>query len=162
MQVTSYEKQGIKLSIARQNNSILAISFSPFQKNYLSKLVQKPSLSISGKNAKALEDQLDQYFSGKNVKFSVQMELHGSDFQKAVWQECANIPYGETRSYSEVAKAIGNPNAVRAVGLALGQNPIPIIIPCHRVIGKNGKLTGFAGGLDIKRVLLDLEKQLKD
>ena len=159
MHITSYEKKGIKLSIARQNNTLLAISFSPFKNQYLPTLLAKTSVSFSGKNAEALEKQLDAYFSGKIVEFSAQMELHGTEFQRAVWQACAKIPHGETRTYGELAKAIGNPKAVRAVGLALGQNPIPIIIPCHRVIGKNGKLTGFAGGLDVKQALLKLEKQ---
>jgi len=103
--------------------------------------------------------QLDAYFKGRRFKFDVPMALTGTDFQKKVWKELAKVPYGETISYGELAERIGNPRAGRAVGMASGKNPVPIIIPCHRVIGKNGTLTGFGGGLDVKQALLDLEKQ---
>jgi methylated-DNA-[protein]-cysteine S-methyltransferase len=103
--------------------------------------------------------QLDRYFKGACFHFDVEMDLKGTAFQKAVWAELAKIPYGQTISYGELALRIGNPKASRAVGMANGKNPIPIIIPCHRVIGKNGSLTGFGGGLDVKQILLDLEKK---
>ncbi len=102
--------------------------------------------------------QLDEYFAGKRVQFDLKIALHGTEFQLAVWHALQKIPYGETRSYSEIARTIGRPAAVRAVGAANGANPIPIIVPCHRVIGSNGSLTGFGGGLGVKRRLLDLER----
>ena len=104
------------------------------------------------------ESQLKEYFKGERKKFSVRLDFSGTDFQKDVWQQLLAIPFGETRSYGQLAKALGNPKACRAVGAANGKNPISIIAPCHRVIGASGKLTGFAGGLDAKAILLDLEK----
>ncbi len=105
-------------------------------------------------------DQLKAYFKGERSRFDVEMDLKGTTFQRKVWSKLVQIPYGTTISYGELAKRIGNPKASRAVGMANGKNPIPIIVPCHRVIGKNGKLTGFGGGLDIKQTLLDLESNL--
>lgn len=101
--------------------------------------------------------QLRAYFQGKRSHFDLPLEFYGTDFQKKVWAELLKIPYGETRSYLDIATAVGNPKAVRAVGAANGKNPISIIAPCHRVIGKNGKLVGFAGGLEVKDQLLKLE-----
>lgn len=101
--------------------------------------------------------QLDAYFAGELEEFSVKLAPEGSQFQSAVWQALREIPYGETWSYGQLAAHIGRPSASRAVGAANGCNPIPIIIPCHRVIGASGKLTGFGGGLETKRHLLDLE-----
>jgi methylated-DNA-[protein]-cysteine S-methyltransferase len=106
--------------------------------------------------------QLRAYFAGKLEDFDLPMSPQGTEFQRGVWKKLCDIPYGETISYGELAKRIGNPKACRAVGLANGTNPIPIIIPCHRVIGSNGKLTGYGGGLPIKEKLLALEqKQLR-
>jgi methylated-DNA-[protein]-cysteine S-methyltransferase len=102
--------------------------------------------------------ELDQYFAGRLKKFSTPVAFNGTQFQTSVWQELRRIPYGETISYLELAKRIKNPKAVRAVGLANGANPIAIVVPCHRVIGSNGSLTGFGGGLPTKRALLELEK----
>ncbi|MBZ5592947.1 MAG: methylated-DNA--[protein]-cysteine S-methyltransferase [Acidobacteriia bacterium] len=101
--------------------------------------------------------QLRLYFAGDLREFDVPLELIGTDFQKRVWNALLTIPYGETRSYTEIAWQIGAPRAVRAVGAANGRNPIPIIVPCHRVIGASGSLVGFGGGLEWKRKLLDLE-----
>lgn len=106
---------------------------------------------------KAASRQLLEYFAGKRQQFELELAPPGTDFQLSVLSALQKIPYGETRSYSEVAEAIGNPKAVRAVGGANGNNPIALIIPCHRVIGKNGSLTGFGGGIDAKRKLLSLE-----
>lgn len=103
------------------------------------------------------EQQLRDYFAGTRQQFSVQLDFKGTDFQKQVWQQLLQIPFGETRSYGQIAHRIGNPKAVRAVGAANGKNPISIIAPCHRVIGSTGKLTGFAGGLETKDFLLRLE-----
>lgn len=105
------------------------------------------------------ERQLKEYFAGKRREFDLRLEMRGTPFQKSVWEALLGIPYGETRSYGEIAKQIGRPSASRAVGAANGQNPIPIVVPCHRVIGSTGKLTGFGGGLDVKEKLLGLESQ---
>jgi methylated-DNA-[protein]-cysteine S-methyltransferase len=101
--------------------------------------------------------QLQEYFAGALREFEIPLFMEGTDFQRRVWKNLQKIPYGETISYGELANRIGNPKAVRAVGAANGQNPLPIIVPCHRVIGSNGSLTGFGGGLEKKRKLLDLE-----
>lgn len=104
--------------------------------------------------------QLEEYFSGKRTQFALPLAAKGTAFQQAVWQALCRIPFGETRSYQQLADEIGNPKAVRAVGLANGKNPISVIVPCHRVIGKNGQLTGYAGGVETKQRLLELEKVL--
>jgi methylated-DNA-[protein]-cysteine S-methyltransferase len=104
--------------------------------------------------------QLRAYFAGKLREFDLPLDMHGTDFQLRVWRELERIPYGETRSYSQIAAAIGTPQAVRAVGAANGANPIPIVVPCHRVIGAGGKLVGYGGGLPLKRRLLELEGAL--
>lgn len=103
--------------------------------------------------------QLDAYFAGDLTEFDLDYELAGTDFQRRVWAALLTIPYGETRSYGQLAAQIGKPSASRAVGLANGRNPISIIVPCHRVIGSTGSLTGYGGGIDRKRKLLDLEKR---
>jgi methylated-DNA-[protein]-cysteine S-methyltransferase len=102
-------------------------------------------------------DELRRYFAGERVQFSCPLDLHGTPFQLAVWQELQHIPYGETRSYGDIAHAIGRPTASRAVGAANGANPVAIIVPCHRVIGSKGTLTGYGGGLPTKAWLLALE-----
>lgn len=101
--------------------------------------------------------QLREYFEGRRRAFDVPLHLSGTSFQLAVWEKLREIPYGVTVSYVDIARAIGRPKAVRAVGAANGQNPIPIIIPCHRVIGKDGSLTGYGGGLEVKAMLLRIE-----
>jgi len=103
------------------------------------------------------ERQLSEYFAGKRKRFSVALDLRGTPFQENVWHRLLAIPFGQTRSYAQLAAQLGNAKAMRAVGAANGRNPISIIVPCHRVIGSSGKLTGFAGGLDVKARLLDLE-----
>lgn len=103
------------------------------------------------------EAQLREYFNGNRQIFDTNMTLKGTEFQEAVWQALQTIPYGETRSYADIATQIKRPKAVRAVGSAIGANPIPIIVPCHRVIAKNGKLSGFRGGVDLKQRLLKRE-----
>jgi methylated-DNA-[protein]-cysteine S-methyltransferase len=103
-------------------------------------------------------EELDGYFAGRLHQFSLSLQPEGTDFQKRVWKELQQIPYGDTISYGQLAERIGNPKASRAVGLANGANPISIIVPCHRVIGANGKLTGYGGGLSIKEKLLALER----
>ena len=102
--------------------------------------------------------QINEYFEGKREQFDVPLKCEGTPFQQSVWRQLQKIPYGETRSYQEIAIGIGNEKAVRAVGQANNKNPIMIIIPCHRVIHKNGDITGFACGLEVKQYLLELEK----
>jgi methylated-DNA-[protein]-cysteine S-methyltransferase len=103
--------------------------------------------------------QLDAYFAGSLTTFDLDLDLVGTAFQRRVWEALTTIPYGETRSYGDIARQIGAPGASRAVGLANGHNPISIIVPCHRVIGSNGSLTGYGGGIERKRMLLGMEKQ---
>ena len=103
--------------------------------------------------------EFEEYFKGKRRTFDVPIDPDGTPFQKSVWKALLAIPYGETRSYKDIAEAIGNPKAARAVGMANNRNPIPIIIPCHRVIGADGSLVGYGGGLGIKKFLLTLEKK---
>lgn len=104
-------------------------------------------------------DQLNAYFAGELTTFELELDLRGSAFQRRVWQALLTIPFGETQSYGEIAEQIGAPGAARAVGLANGHNPIAIVVPCHRVIGASGSLTGYGGGLDRKRSLLALERR---
>jgi len=114
------------------------------------------------KKANALTDkaagQLEEYFAGKRREFDVPLDPQGTQFQRIVWNALLKIPYGETRSYKQIAQMVGNPKACRAVGMANNKNPIWIVIPCHRVIGADGSLTGYGGGLEMKQRLLELEK----
>lgn len=107
--------------------------------------------------ARRLSKELDEYFTGKRTTFDCELAMKGTPFQLAVWNELTKIPYGHTISYAELAVRIGKPSAVRAVGAANGANPIPVIVPCHRVIGANGSLTGYGGGIERKQWLLALE-----
>jgi methylated-DNA-[protein]-cysteine S-methyltransferase len=119
--------------------------------------------SVAGKRNDANEllveaaRQLRAYFARELREFQLPLDMQGTDFQKRVWRQVAAIPYGETRSYLQIAQALGSPRAVRAVGAANGANPVPIVVPCHRVIGANGKLVGYGGGLALKQRLLELE-----
>ena len=131
----------------------------------LTRLCKRTNGVLVPGSAPVLEEttgQLEEYFAGGRTEFTVPLAPAGTDFQHLVWRELRAIPYGETRSYGAQAKAIGRPKAVRAVASANGDNPIAIIIPCHRVIGANGSLTGYAGGLPRKRFLLDLEARVGD
>jgi methylated-DNA-[protein]-cysteine S-methyltransferase len=105
-----------------------------------------------------LREQLDEYFAGRRRRFDLPLAPAGTPFQRQVWEALAAIPYGETRTYGEVARSLGRPDASRAVGAANGANPLPIVIPCHRVVGSDGSLTGFGGGLETKSALLELER----
>ena len=118
-----------------------------------------PEWQENAKPFAAAIKQLREYFAGKREDFDLPLVLNGTPFQLSVWRNLQKIPYGKTVSYLDIAKKIGNPKAVRAVGLANGSNPIPIIVPCHRVIGSNGSLTGFGGGLPTKQKLLALESR---
>ena len=123
---------------------------------------EKNAEPIGKKEANTLTDitamQLKEYFAGKRKKFDVPLNPQGTEFQRSVWKALQEIPYGKIRSYKQIAKAIGNPKACRAVGMANNKNPIWILIPCHRVIGTDGKLTGYGGGLEMKKRLLNIEK----
>lgn len=109
----------------------------------------------------AARDQLDDYFAGNRTRFDLPLDPRGTPFQQAVWRALGDIPFGETRSYGALAAAIGRPSAARAVGAANGRNPLSIVVPCHRVIGGSGALTGFAGGLAAKTLLLDHERRAR-
>ena len=120
----------------------------------------RPQPALSRRNSPLLQHtrtQLAEYFAGTRHEFDLPLDPRGTDFQRKVWRRLLQIPYGETTSYGALARELGDPGASRAVGLANGSNPIPIVIPCHRVIGANGALTGFGGGLPIKQALLELE-----
>jgi methylated-DNA-[protein]-cysteine S-methyltransferase len=144
-----------KLTLVATNNGLAAILWENDdpKRVRLTPLVENKTHPI----LLTTELELKEYFEGTRTSFSVKLDPVGTKFQNKVWRELSEIPFGETRSYGEIAKCIGNANAVRAVGAANGKNPISIIVPCHRVIGASGKLTGFAGGLKIKEQLLMLE-----
>lgn len=131
-----------------------------YERNSLVLLKKIDKISDYGKKTEFTDlvyNEVMEYLDGKRKTFDIKYEINGTEFQKKVWKELTKIPYGETRTYKEIAVAVGNPKASRAVGMANNKNPISIVIPCHRVIGSDGKLTGYAGGLDMKKALLDLE-----
>lgn len=136
------------IEITEDNGKIISI-----------KKTEKNIISTDNKILLQAEKELKEYFDGKRKKFTLPLDLRGTDFQLRVWNVLRKIPYGETRSYKEVALAAGNEKASRAVGMANNKNPILIVVPCHRVIGSNGAMTGFACGLDVKKKLLELEKK---
>lgn len=121
---------------------------------------KKMSFAESATKLSRYTRELDQYFDGKRREFSFPLDLRGTEFQLACWHALLAIPYGETRSYADIARAVGRPQGFRAVGMANNRNPIAIVVPCHRVIASDGSLCGYGGGLDIKRTLLELEGAL--
>lgn len=118
---------------------------------------QASTASPAWKHLQATAQQLDEYFSGQRTEFDVTLDMSGTAFQRSVWQELSAIPFGASVSYAQHAQKLGNPKALRAVGSAIGKNPVSIIVPCHRVIGSSGAVTGYAGGVERKRFLLALE-----
>jgi methylated-DNA-[protein]-cysteine S-methyltransferase len=142
-----------------QNDHLKAITWGAQD---FARIKMDPSIELAPQNPllRETEKQLHAYFSGTLCNFDLPLDADGTAFQKQVWDALTTIPYGETRSYAQIATQIDNPKAVRAVGMTNSKNPISIIVPCHRVIGANGTLTGYAGGLDKKTFLLDLEKRL--
>ncbi len=142
-----------RLYIAADEYALKAVSFQDNPK-YSGMAVEKKTPLIH-----QAYKQLCEFFDGKRKEFTLPLAPEGTDFQKRVWQALGHIPYGETRSYKQIAAEAGSPRGYRAVGLANNRNPIAIIIPCHRVIGCNGSMTGYAGGLKIKEMLLKLEKE---
>ena len=143
-----YQFENISLYLVATETHLINIQFTQPQKALLQTTEPLSMATI----------QLDEYFQGKRTTFSLPFKLTGTPFQLAVWKELQNIPYGKTTSYKEIAQKINKPKAYRAVGMSNNKNPLPIIIPCHRVIGSNGKLIGYAGGLKLKNYLLELEK----
>jgi methylated-DNA-[protein]-cysteine S-methyltransferase len=153
---TTFESPVGPLTIVGDSNALRRVSFSSSKRS---------TPQADWKESRAAFDevirQLQAYFRGELKQFKLPLAMEGTEFQLRVWNALRLIPYGETISYAQLAERIGNPRAVRAVGLANGSNPIPIIVPCHRVIGSDGSLTGFGGGLSTKKMLLELEnKQL--
>lgn len=150
-----------ELGIVERNQAIVCVFFG----GRIGKVsaCEKYTLELEERRTELLaeaEKQLEEYFAGSRRRFALPLAPTGTGFQKRVWEALIQIPYGETRTYGEIAKTVGNPKGSRAVGMANHRNPIPIVIPCHRVIGAGGTLTGYAGGLDIKRKLLELEGSL--
>ena len=139
-----------RIKIYEKDEKIIGLVFSDYKKE---DEIEKETELI-----KKAYTQLEEYLSGKRTEFNIEIEMIGTEFQKKVWKELLNIPYGETRSYKDIAIAIGNEKACRAVGNANNKNPIAIIVPCHRVVGSDGSMTGYAGGLNIKEKLLKIEK----
>lgn len=146
------------LKVYSKNSALVAIEWPREQRKALA-LEESSEDSLNPFLIK-VETQLNEYFEGRRKSFTLKTNPLGTEFQKKVWKALSNIPYGVTKSYGEIANEIGAPKASRAVGAANGRNPLSIVVPCHRVIGANGKLTGFAGGIDIKEKLLKLEKCL--
>lgn len=145
-----YDTEIGRIKISEKDEKIIGFVFSDYKKE---NEIEKETDAI-----RKTYLQLKEYLSGKRKNFDIEIEMIGTEFQKKVWKELLNIPYGETRSYKDIAIAIGNGKACRAVGNANNKNPIAIIVPCHRVVGSNGSMTGYAGGLDIKEKLLKIEK----
>jgi methylated-DNA-[protein]-cysteine S-methyltransferase len=148
-----YRINKVNIGIAEENNAITEVFFGRDMPAACAK-VETPLI-------KKTAGQIEEYFSGKRKKFSLPLTLRGTEFQMAVWEALQTIPYGETRSYGEIAVQIGKPKAARAVGMANHNNPVSIIVPCHRVIGHNVKLVGYGAGLPLKQYLLDLELKMK-
>ena len=139
-----------RLLVAGTDKALHYLSFATGHKAF----GPRPEWSRDARPFARVRQQLDAYFAGTLTRFDLPLALNGTPFQNRAWAALAAIPFGETRCYSEMAAQIGHPDASRAVGAANGNNPLPIILPCHRVIGKSGALTGFGGGLDVKRFLL--------
>jgi methylated-DNA-[protein]-cysteine S-methyltransferase len=149
------------LTLVATDNGLRAIKWPVERDGRLS----LPSEMTSDADHPVLQDtvrQLGEYFEGKRTEFDLPLDLRGTEFQKSAWQALATIPHGETATYGEQAARIDRPRAVRAIGAANGRNPISIVLPCHRVVGANGDLTGFAGGIETKRELLAFEKKISD
>lgn len=153
---------GIQLELYSSTQGLVAIRFREGSEAKLALWLSRQfeggrELAVAGGRHHAIERQLTEYLAGRRRVFEIDLDLRGTDFQKEVWAAVAAVPYGHTASYGEIAHLIGRPRASRAVGAANGANPIPIVIPCHRVIGADGSLTGYGGGLPAKRRLLALE-----
>ena len=148
------------LLIAKNDKGVCSIEFYSDERKFRDMLNRnyKDTLKLAPGKMKSEVKQIQEYFSGKRKNFSMKLYMKGTDFQKKVWKAIAEICYGKTKSYFDIAKRIKNINALRAVGTACGKNPLPIVIPCHRVISKDGGIGGFGGGLQLKRKMLKIEK----
>ena len=156
--VTRYKSPLGEYVMGSSKNGIVCLKTRGQAKKYLKRWRQDKLMPRKGGlHNRQLKALLDRYFSGKLRRFAVPLDLRGTTFQRRVWKALSRIPYGETRSYRQIAEAVGLPNAARAIGRAVGSNPISIVIPCHRVIGSNGALIGYGGGLDRKAALLRME-----
>jgi methylated-DNA-[protein]-cysteine S-methyltransferase len=148
---------GPLICVVDEDGAVVRIAFSHGRD--AQKISTLELIEDSGRTAE-VRRQLDEYFAGKREEFDLPLAPRGTPFELSVWDELRRIPFGETRSYADIARALGKPAATRAVGRANGANPIPIVVPCHRVIGSNGSLTGFGGGLEAKARLLELEGRI--
>ncbi|HSS75313.1 MAG TPA: methylated-DNA--[protein]-cysteine S-methyltransferase [Thermoanaerobaculia bacterium] len=145
---------GPLICVVDEEGAVIRIAFS--EGRDAQKISNIELIEDAGRTAE-VRRQLDEYFAGQREEFDLPLSPRGTPFELSVWEELRRIPFGQTRSYADIARALGKPAATRAVGRANGANPIPIVVPCHRVIGSNGSLTGFGGGLDNKARLLELE-----
>ena len=150
--------KNIRFGYYKWQFGILKIGYN--EENYI--VLIKNTIYIDEKNepnyiTNLVYNQIIEYLTGQRKIFNFNYKLEGTDFQKKVWQKLCEIPYGQTKTYSQIAEEIKNPKAIRAVGMANNKNPLCIVVPCHRVIGKNGKLIGYAGGIDMKKSLLNIE-----
>lgn len=158
---TVFEHAHLKLYVAATEKGLCYVGSPGHSSEEIASAIHKrlPAAELK-ENIEALQpyiEELQEYFSGKRQSFSIPVDVKGTPFQEAIWQALMDIPYGQTLSYSDIAHKIGKPAAVRAVGTAIGANPVLITVPCHRVIGKNGAITGYRGGTEMKQYLLDLE-----
>ena len=144
-----------KLKLVASSNALVAVLWEKERPNR----VKLGTMNLDPQHPILIEAerQLAEYFAGERIRFDLPLQLNGTEFQKKVWQALRDIPFGKTKSYQDLARAVGSPKASRAVGAANGKNPLSIVVPCHRVVGANGALTGFAGGLATKAALLALE-----
>lgn len=156
MECVTYSSPVGPLQLVASDAGLVAILW-PDEREGRVKLGADPTTNPDHPILRKTADQLTEYFAGTRTTFDLPLDLRGTEFQVATWQSLATIPYGETATYSEQAARIGRPTAVRAIGAANGRNPVSIVLPCHRVVGADGSLTGFAGGLEAKHFLLDLE-----
>lgn len=160
---SSFTYEDWKFYLAATNDGLLYVGSpnQPFEelKGWAEKRFLHCDLVENHEVLRPFIEQLIEYFKGKRCEFTFSIDTHGTSFQEEVWNALKQIPYGETCNYSQIAEMIQRPRAVRAVGSAIGANPVLISVPCHRVIGKNGKLTGFRAGLEMKKHLLELEKK---
>ena len=140
------------MGIAQENDAITHIFFKGLG-NFEGFEIKETQL------IKRMAEEIEEYFAGKRRSFDIPLSMSGTDFQRSVWKALQTIPFGETRSYKDIATQIGNPKACRAVGMANNRNPVAIVVPCHRVIGQDGSMTGYAGGISVKEYLLDVERR---
>lgn len=158
--ISQFTFEDLQLFLASTEKGLAVIDFNTEESEFiksLGKIFGEVEIIKDPQYNKIYESEISDYFLGNTTKFTVALDLIGTDFQKQVWKALMEIPYGETTSYKEIANKINNPNAMRAVGMANNKNKVPIIIPCHRVIGADGGLVGYGGGLHIKEKLLQLE-----